>query len=158
MHQYMAYRDRCMGLETEGETRHRHHAGPAGACMGSAGGQWGSMFEGSQGITRRFLRPVVLLLLAESPIHGYELMGNLKEFGFDRAGMDPSILYRLLRHIEREGLTESSLDDSGSGPARKVYTLTPEGQEILDLWAASIDDTINFLGQFKDRYEKLGER
>ena len=133
-----------------------HHGGPAGGCMGP-GQQWGSFFEGGQGITRRFLRPVVLLLLAESPVHGYELMGKLKEFGIDHTIMDPSVLYRLLRRIEREGLAESSLDDSGAGPARKVYTLTTEGSEVLDLWAASIEGIVNFLGGFKERYGSLGK-
>ncbi len=132
-----------------------HHSGHAGPCGGP--GQWGAFFEGGMGggITRRFLRPVVLLLLAESPIHGYELMGKLKEFGIDHTNMDPSVLYRLLRNIEREGLAESSLNDSGSGPARKVYTLTPEGREVLDIWAASIEGITTFLGEFKERYGKL---
>jgi PadR family transcriptional regulator PadR len=134
----------------------QHHRRPGGAC-GGPGQQWGSFFEGGMGggVTRRFLRPVVLLLLAESPVHGYELMGKLKEFGIDHTNMDPSVLYRLLRNVEREGLAESTLNDSGSGPARKVYTLTPEGREVLDLWAASIEGAVTFLGEFKARYGKL---
>ncbi|MBK5093298.1 MAG: PadR family transcriptional regulator [Actinobacteria bacterium] len=117
----------------------------------------GHFFEGGHGITRRFLRPVVLLLLAESPCHGYELMGRLKELGMDQSSMDPSILYRMLRHMEREGQTESSLNDSGAGPARKVYQLTPEGREVLDLWAGNIEGIVSFLEEFKNRYEKLGK-
>lgn len=127
-----------------------------GGCHGP-GHFWSHFVEGGQGLTRRFLRPVALLLLAEAPYHGYELMGRLKEFGIDQSALDPSILYRLLRSIEREGLAESSLDDSGSGPARKVYTLTPEGREVLDLWAANIDGVAAFLEEFKQRYEKLGK-
>jgi DNA-binding PadR family transcriptional regulator len=96
-------------------------------------------------------------MLAEEPYHGYELMGKLKDFGIDHSNMDPSILYRLLRNIEREGLAASSLDDSGAGPARKVYTLTPEGREVLDLWAASIDGTVSLLTGFKERYDRLGK-
>jgi PadR family transcriptional regulator PadR len=105
--------------------------------------------------TRRFLRPVVMLLLAEEPMHGYELMGRLKEFGIGQGGMDPSLLYRLLRVLERAGLAESSLDDSGSGPARKVYNLTPEGMEVLDMWAANLDEVSDLLGKFKERHGKL---
>lgn len=130
-----------------------------GRCMGHPGHHWGGFIEGAgHGITRRFVRPVVLLLLAENPYHGYELMGKLTEFGMDQVVMDPSILYRLLRHLERDGLAESSLNDTGSGPARKVYSLTPEGREVLDLWAASIDGVSSFLGEFKGRYEKLGKQ
>ena len=106
---------------------------------------------------RRFLRPVVMLLLAEQPMHGYELMGRLKEFGIGQGGMDPSLLYRLLRFLERSGLAGSSLDDSGAGPARKVYSLTPEGMEVLDMWAANLDEVAALLRQFKERYEKLGK-
>jgi PadR family transcriptional regulator len=151
-----------------GEARARH----MNPCHHSEGGQgrvfcgpghhspsggWGGFFEGGHGVTRRFLRPVVLLLLAEAPYHGYELMGKLKDFGIDHSNMDPSILYRLLRNIEREGLAQSSLNDSGSGPARKVYTLTSEGREVLDLWAASIEGIVSFLTEFKERYDKLGK-
>ena len=96
-----------------------------------------------------------MLLLAEEPVHGYELMGRLKAFGVGQSGMDPSLLYRLLRHLERGGLAESSLDDSGSGPARKVYRLTPEGMEVLDMWAANLDEVSSLLQKFKDRYGNL---
>lgn len=105
--------------------------------------------------TRRFLRPAVLLLLAERPMHGYELMGRLKEFGIGLGGMDPSMLYRLLRVMERSGMAESSLDDTGSGPARKVYSLTPEGREVLDMWMSNLDDLSELLNRFKERYEGL---
>ena len=106
-------------------------------------------------ISRRFMRPILMLLLAEEPVHGYELMGRLKEFGIGQSGMDPSLLYRLLRHLERGGLAESSLDDSGAGPARKVYRLTPEGMEVLDMWAANLDEVSSLLQKFKDRYGNL---
>ncbi|MBU1669948.1 MAG: PadR family transcriptional regulator [Actinobacteria bacterium] len=151
--------DRVPGRDLDRLMRHHaEHGGPCGGVGAGMGQGWASFFEGGRGVTRRFLRPVVLLLLAESPYHGYELMGKLKEFGFEQGAMDPSILYRLLRNIEREGLASSSLDDTGSGPARKVYALTPEGQEVLDLWAATIGDTIAFLERFKERFERLGKQ
>jgi DNA-binding PadR family transcriptional regulator len=108
-------------------------------------------------VNRRFMRPTLMLLLAEEPAHGYELMARLKEFGIGQSGMDPSLLYRLLRILEKGGLAESALDDSGSGPARKVYRLTPEGMEVLDMWAASLDEVSGLLQEFKERYEALGK-
>jgi PadR family transcriptional regulator PadR len=125
------------------------HHGPFQHMHGEGGGF-------SAGMPRRFMRPVALLLLAEQPMHGYELMGRLKEFGMGQGMMDPSILYRMLRHLESEGMAESTLDDSGSGPARKVYNLTPEGREMLDFMAADLDEVSGFLGRFKERYNKLG--
>ena len=70
--------------------------------------------------------------------------------------MDPSILYRMLRNLEADGMAESTLDDSGSGPARKVYNLTPEGREMLDFTAVSLDEVTGFLNRFKERYNQLG--
>lgn len=103
---------------------------------------------------RRFVRPFVLLLLAEGASHGYELARSLKEFAPEGMKVEPSILYRMLRQMEDEGLTTSSLDDSGAGPARKVYELTPGGREALDLWASSLEGTARMLGSFRERYER----
>jgi DNA-binding PadR family transcriptional regulator len=96
-----------------------------------------------------------MLLLAEEPVHGYELIGRLSEFGVEQGGMDPSILYRMLRMLEREGLASSKLDPSGTGPARKVYYLTDEGREVLSMWAAKIEETGSYLRKFSERYGKL---
>ena len=103
---------------------------------------------------RRFVRPFVLLLLAEGPSHGYELARSLKEFAPEGLNAEPSILYRMLRQMEKEGLAKSSLDDSGTGPARKVYELTSGGREALDLWASSLEGTARMLGSFRKRYER----
>jgi poly-beta-hydroxybutyrate-responsive repressor len=102
---------------------------------------------------RRFVRPFVLLLLAEGPSHGYELARSLKEFAPEGLNADPSILYRLLRQMEEEGLATSSLDDSGTGPARKVYELTAGGREALELWASSLEGMAELLASFRKRYE-----
>lgn len=72
--------------------------------------------------------------------------------------MEPSILYRMLKQMREEGLTTSSLDDSGTGPVRKVYELTSEGREALDLWASSLQDTAGTLDSFSERYERTRRR
>ncbi len=121
----------------------RHHAGGRAEMIGFG---WDAL--------RRFLRPAIMLLLAEEPVHGYELMNKLKELGVGR-GADPSLVYRVLRLLERSGLAESRLDDSGAGPARKVYALTPQGLELLDLWMSNLDEVCELLQQLKRRYRKL---
>ena len=126
-------------------------------CCGSSGHarhHHPSRCDCGEGMPRRFVRPFVLLLLAEGPSHGYELAGSLKEFTPEGLNVEPSILYRMLRQMEEEGLATSSLDDSGVGPARKVYVLTPEGREALDLWASSLEGTARMLDSFRERYER----
>ena len=133
---------------TRGQYRHHEHHGQrwhhgAAACFGC------TLFS------NRFLRPYVMLLLAEEHIHGYELMGRLSDFGVEQGSMDPSVLYRTLRVLEMEGLATSNLDPSGTGPARKVYLLTDEGREVLSMWAAKLEDTCSYLTKFSERYKKL---
>ncbi|MBC7253245.1 MAG: PadR family transcriptional regulator [Actinobacteria bacterium] len=109
------------------------------------------------GFMRHLLRPAVLLLLAEEPSHGYRLMGRLKELGIGK-GMDPSLLYRLLRVMDKSGLAESTLDDTGAGPARKVYRLTPQGMELLDMWMSRLDDDLEIVERIRERYHRLERR
>ncbi len=128
-----------------------------GCCRESGGrahDHHSSRCDCGEGMSRRFLRPFLLLLLAEGPSHGYELAGCLKEFSPEGLGVEPSILYRMLKQMEVEELATSSLDDSGTGPARKVYELTSEGREALDLWASSLQGTARMLGSFQERYER----
>lgn len=72
----------------------------------------------------------ILGLIAEQPRHGYEIehlidtrgMREWTEIGF-------SSIYYLLRKLEAGGLVTSALHTgSGSGPARKVYTITLDGR------------------------------
>ena len=55
---------------------------------------------------RRFIRPFLLLLLAEGPSHGYELAQELDEFSQGGLSVEPSFLYRILKQMEHEGLTK----------------------------------------------------
>lgn len=74
--------------------------------------------------------PCILLLLAERPNHGYELMDRLREFGF--ADGSSSTVYRELRRLEDCGFVCSTWEASQiRGPARRVYELTPSGRDTL---------------------------
>ena len=66
------------------------------------------------GRPRELLAPSLLLLLAESPGHGYELMERLRPLGFDGGGPGP--IYRELRSLEDSGLVTSDWFVGQSGP------------------------------------------
>ncbi len=102
------------------------------------------------GQPKNFLRPCVLLLLLESPAHGYDLLEKLKDFGFHKS--DPAGVYRTLRGLEHEGLVHSTWQTSSGGPARRTYTIEREGEDQLHAWALVVDDTRSTLEQFLDRY------
>ncbi len=95
------------------------------------------------------LGPVLLLLLAEEPGHGYDLIERVRSFGFEnRAGS----LYRELRRLEDDGLVTSFWEASQTrGPARRVYELTFDGRRALRACATSAEDLTRTLSDYVER-------
>ncbi|MEO6713794.1 MAG: helix-turn-helix transcriptional regulator [Mycobacteriales bacterium] len=88
-------------------------------------------------LPKNFLRPCLLLLLHESPAHGYELRERLRPLGFSRD--DPGRLYRALRALEDAQLVRSTWHSSTGGPDRRTYELTRAGEERLRHAAAELE-------------------
>lgn len=103
----------------------------------------------------RFIQPCILLLLHEKSSHGYELMERLGEFGFHDNLLDPGGLYRNLRKMEDEGWVNSEWQTEGSGPAKRLYLITREGEESLHGWAVHIRNQMKRLQTFLEQYEKI---
>lgn len=105
---------------------------------------------------QRFLQPCLLLLLKVKPSYGYELVENLRHFGFDDLP-DPATAYKNLRFMEQEGWVTSQWDTSGPGPARRIYSVTREGEDVIRSWAAAIrrtkDSLETFLSLFQREYK-----
>lgn len=89
------------------------------------------------GLPRDWLVPLVLLLLRQWSSYGYELMERLTTFGWQL--MNPGTFYRMLRHLEEEGLVTSQWEMAQAGPARRMYAITAAGEAYLKLWADSLD-------------------
>lgn len=105
------------------------------------------------GLPRNYLRPCLLLLLAEGTSHGYELLDQVSALGLDR--VDPGGLYRCLRAMDEEGLVRSSWEPSTSGPARRTYQLTDEGEEWLHVVAGSLAEVTRSLAAYRRRYQRV---
>jgi len=107
----------------------------------------------------RMLEPALLLLLHHGPAHGYTLMERLGEFGLE--GLNPSVVYRVLRDMESQGWVSSTWDEEKTqGPPRRVYNLTALGDEVLgwsvqDLQAARamIDHLLGVYSQHMEEGE-----
>jgi len=102
----------------------------------------------------RFVQPCLLLLLHQQPSHGYDLIERLGQFGLGESAVDSSMVYRYLREMEAEGLVASDWDTQGTGPPRRVYHLTPQGDEYLARWVAGLRETMQALGSFLNAYDK----
>ena len=102
---------------------------------------------------RRFVLPALLLLLSERPNHGYGLHREMLEL---RVGeCDRPSTYRALAQLERDGLVESCAQPA-AGQARRVYTITPLGEQVLRDWMTVIKDEYDGLGQVVRRYRATG--
>lgn len=103
-------------------------------------------------LAERLIQAQLLLLLAEKPAHGYELIQRLNEADFADGEADVATVYRHLRRMDHEGLVTSRWEAGPAGPARRLYTLTPRGREMLRAWAATVEHQKEKLEKFLQRY------
>jgi PadR family transcriptional regulator, regulatory protein PadR len=106
----------------------------------------------------RLLRPFILLTLKERKAHGYELVEKVNQFRFHSIPPDVGAIYRNLRRMEKEGWVTSQWDTKGTGPARRIYRITPEGEQALHGWAITLRTRREALDQFLELYESLYKR
>ncbi len=100
----------------------------------------------------RFVEPVVLFLLkTKGHAHGYELARDMKDCSLTDAAIDLGGLYRVLQRLEVEALVASEWDTSGSGPARRVYSITSAGEYRLREWVAVIGNMSRSMDAFLRR-------
>ena len=78
---------------------------------------------------RGAIRGAILRLLAERPMHGYELIGELEERTGGRWRPSPGSVYPTLAQLEDEGLVQVA---TGGDDDKKRYELTPAGRDWLD--------------------------
>ena len=107
------------------------------------------------GKTERYIQPSLLLGLKMKPSYGYELIHNIQKFGFVQGQAPPGMIYRHLRELEADGLVRSEWQTAGTGPARRIYHLTAEGEDALALWIGYMETQADNLLNFIQQYEKL---
>ena len=114
------------------------------------GRRWGG---GRSRRVARLLEPTLLLLLHQGLSHGYAFLERLDEFGL--AEIDPSAVYRALRDMEARGWAVSTWDDEQTqGPPRRLYRLTPLGDEMLDTWVSDLADTKQIIEHLTSSYHR----
>ncbi|MFZ5652071.1 MAG: PadR family transcriptional regulator [Bacillota bacterium] len=103
----------------------------------------------------KLVQPAILLLLAQSPSHGYELIQKLSRMDCVEGEPDTATVYRTLRRMEQDGLVASGWEHGEYGPARRQYRLTGEGISLLDRWAEILETRMKQIGNFISLYKRL---
>ncbi len=81
---------------------------------------------------------IVLQFLSTQPMHGYQVITKIrKSFG---VYFGPSTIYPLLGTLEKKGFVNSEWNMQCERP-RKVYSLTNDGQNLLNF----TEDSLNFI-------------
>ncbi|MDZ7343317.1 MAG: PadR family transcriptional regulator [candidate division KSB1 bacterium] len=74
----------------------------------------------------------ILGLLAECPMHGYQIHQHIKQREMDYwAKIKLPSIYSTLSRLEQQGFISSEKEKVGNMPERTVYSLTPAGRELL---------------------------
>ena len=119
------------------EVRHAgRHGGPGGArcrSFGHGGCPWGYGFPGGgfrgrgRKARRGDFRTAALLLLAEEPRNGYQLMQEIEERSGGAWRPSPGSVYPALQLLADEGLVRSESRDGGN-----VFELTDAGRSHVE--------------------------
>jgi len=93
--------------------------GPGATGFGKPNFRWRIFDRGD-------LKYMILELLRDRPMHGYEVMRALEETSRGAYTASPGSVYPALQSLEDEGYVSSEETDG-----RKVYTITERGREFL---------------------------
>lgn len=110
--------------------------GPGGPAFGRSKLRW-RLFD------RGDLKYMILELLRDRPMHGYEVMRELEETSHGAYTASPGSVYPALQSLEDEGLVVGEEKDG-----RKVYTITDEGREFLSSNRDRVDEILQRIREF----------
>lgn len=80
---------------------------------------------------------LLLGLLTEQDRHGYEINDFIEHTLHNVIRLNKATAYQLLDRLEQHGLVASRLEQHGQRPNRKVYHLTPGGQDKFQAMLAA---------------------
>lgn len=86
------------------------------------------------------MQDVVLAMLAKEPAHGYELRSRMRDaLGPLGQSMNAGQIYVTLARLAKAGLvTSERADGLPDRPDRRVYALTPAGQQRVAAWLTEV--------------------
>lgn len=129
--------------------------GPPGWYGGYGGGK--GPFWGGPRVRRGSIRTAILFLLAEEPMHGYQIMQELAERSGGMWRPSPGSIYPTLQQLADEELVRGEDEDG-----KKVYHLTEAGRAKVEThdtpppWARFDTDDVSGLFALKDLAIQVG--
>ncbi len=114
--------------------------GPGASGFGTPNFRWRIFDRGD-------LKYMILELLRDRPMHGYEVMRALEETSHGAYKASPGSVYPTLQSLEDDGYVASEEQDG-----RKVYTITDRGLEFLDSNRDRVEQILHRIGDFAKHF------
>ncbi|MBS7528678.1 PadR family transcriptional regulator [Fusibacter paucivorans] len=102
----------------------------------------------------RHVPAFVLLMLAEKPRYGLEILNELNE-RLPYSRFDSAAVYKALNKLEESACVSFSWDHNEPGPPKKIYALTSSGQTTLENFYDDIKMRRSNLDFFLNTYQTL---
>ncbi len=114
--------------------------GPGASGFGTPSFRWRIFDRGD-------LKYMILELLRDRPMHGYEVMRALEETAHGAYKASPGSVYPTLQSLEDDGYLAGEEQDG-----RKVYTITDSGLEFLDSNRDRVEQILHRIGDFAKHF------
>jgi DNA-binding PadR family transcriptional regulator len=120
--------------------------------MHGASGFGGPFFGPGRRAGRGDIRAAILTLLAEEPMHGYQIIQVISERSGGNWTPSPGSVYPTLQQLEDEGLIEPAASETG----RRVFSLTEAGRTASTAdgasapWEEAVDEVDADLIELRD--------
>ena len=88
------------------------------------------------------LRLVILNLIADKPRHGYELIKEIEDSVGGAYSPSPGVIYPTLTLLEELNYVQAAAEG-----AKKLYTITPEGEDFLKANRATVDALLSRMAE-----------
>src|SRR5271155_1886936 len=128
---------------------HRGRRGFRRGAPGFMAGFGAGDFPGGRKLDAIDIQLVILALLAERPVHGYELIKTVEERSGGFYTPSPGVIYPALTYLHEIGHT--SVEQQGT---RKLYSITPEGKAHLEANRANAEAILDALRELEDEWSR----
>jgi len=102
-------------------------------------------------LRKGILEIVVLNLLADGRLHGYEMVQRLRQV--NGLNIREGNIYPILARLETDGLVISDTEPSRDGPPRRTFSLTNKGRQILSSMNEHWDQMVESIRQIKGKIQ-----
>ena len=108
---------------------------------------------------RGWIQFLLLRVLHERPMHGYQLIESMEARGYVQSGrFETGSIYTILNRMEKRGLLSSVRSTGETGKIRRIYSLTEAGEEALKHGLEGVIQRKTIMDELTEYYhQKFGD-